>query len=52
MQNGGMNSELNYFHFHIFPRFEGDDFDWISNGVEKYCLEEHKDKFINYFKDF
>ncbi len=49
MQNGGENSELNYFHFHVFPRFEGDDFNWISNGVENYSLEEHLQKFLQYF---
>lgn len=49
MQNGGANSELNYFHFHVFPRFEGDDFDWVSNGVREYSLKGHLKKFIEYF---
>lgn len=49
MQNGGANSELNYFHFHVFPRFEGDGFNWISNEVKKGSLKTHLEKFKKYF---
>ena len=29
MQNGGANCEFGHFHFHVFPRFENDGYDWI-----------------------
>lgn len=47
MQNGGKNSELNYFHFHVFPRFEDDDFQWKSREVLNYSLDEHREIIVN-----
>ncbi len=35
MQNGGENCEFGHFHFHVFPRFKGDGFDWIYPKGEK-----------------
>ena len=29
IQNGGANCEFGHFHFHVFPRFENDGYDWI-----------------------
>ncbi|SCW57713.1 Diadenosine tetraphosphate (Ap4A) hydrolase [Ruminococcaceae bacterium YRB3002] len=29
MQNGGANCEFGHFHLHVFPRLEGDGYDWI-----------------------
>merc|ERR1712098_645177 len=28
MQNNGVFNDLNHFHLHIFPRYEGDGFSW------------------------
>ena len=32
MQNGGVFNEITHYHYHVFPRYEGDGFDW-SFGV-------------------
>ncbi|MBE1274609.1 HIT family protein [Enterovibrio baiacu] len=32
MQNNGMFNDLGHYHLHIFPRFEGDKFGWVSDG--------------------
>ena len=29
MQNGGANSDFGHFHFHVFPRWPDDGYDWI-----------------------
>ena len=35
MQNGGQNCEFGHFHFHVFPRFADDGYDWIYPEGEK-----------------
>ncbi len=36
MQNGGSNCALGHFHFHVFPRFPDDGYDWIyPEGVKE-----------------
>lgn len=34
MNNGGSTGDLDHFHFHVFPRFEGDGFGWLDSGAE------------------
>lgn len=40
MQNGGANCEFGHFHFHVFPRFENDGFDWIYPVGKKEVSEK------------
>lgn len=44
MQNGGANCEFGHFHFHVFPRFENDGYDWVYPGGSKEVSEEVADK--------
>ena len=39
MQNGGANCEFGHFHFHVFPRFPGDGYDWVYPSGEKEVSE-------------
>lgn len=39
MQNGGANCEFGHFHLHVFPRLEGDGYDWIYPEGEKEVSE-------------
>lgn len=32
LQNNGRFNELGHFHLHLFPRFQGDGFSWVSHG--------------------
>lgn len=32
LQNNGRFNELGHFHLHLFPRFQGDGFSWVSRG--------------------
>lgn len=36
MQNDGVFNDLGHYHLHIFPRFKGDKFGWMSedNGIQ------------------
>lgn len=40
MQNGGANCEFGHFHFHVFPRFEDDGYDWIYPAGKKEVSEK------------
>ena len=40
MQNGGTNCDFGHFHFHVFPRFENDGYDWIYPDGEKEVSEK------------
>ena len=40
MQNGGANCEFGHFHFHVFPRFENDGYDWIYPVGKKEVSEK------------
>ena len=40
MQNGGANCEFGHFHFHVFPRFPDDGYDWIYPEGSKEVSEE------------
>ena len=35
MQNGGVSCSFGHFHFHVFPRWPGDGYDWIYPEGEK-----------------
>ena len=35
MQNGGANCDFGHFHFHVFPRWPQDGYDWIYPEGEK-----------------
>ena len=39
MSDGAMN-ELNHLHLHLVPRFEDDEFTWITPGCRKHSIEE------------
>ena len=40
MQNGGTNCDFGHFHFHVFPRYSNDGYDWIyPNGVKEVSEE-------------
>lgn len=39
MQNGGANCEFGHFHFHVFPRFPDDGYDWVYPSGEKEVSE-------------
>lgn len=39
MQNGGKNCEFGHFHFHVFPRFTDDGYDWIYPEGDKEVSE-------------
>lgn len=34
MQNGGQFNDVGHYHMHLFPRSEGDGFDWTYGDVE------------------
>jgi histidine triad (HIT) family protein len=40
MQNGGANCCFGHFHFHVFPRFADDGYDWIYPAGEKEVSEQ------------
>lgn len=40
MQNGGSNCEFGHFHFHVFPRFPNDGYDWIYPECKKEVSED------------
>ena len=40
MQNGGENCDFGHFHFHVFPRWPGDGYDWIYPEVTKEVSEK------------
>ena len=40
MQNGGENCDFGHFHFHVFPRFTNDGYDWIYPEGEKEVSEK------------
>ena len=35
MQNGGASCSFGHFHFHVFPRWPGDGYDWIYPKGQK-----------------
>lgn len=39
MQNGGASCSFGHFHFHVFPRWPGDGYDWIYPAGEKEVSE-------------
>lgn len=39
MQNGGENCGFGHFHFHVFPRFRNDGYDWVYPEGEKEVSE-------------
>ncbi|MGR5503887.1 HIT family protein [Vibrio sp. DNB22_10_4] len=39
IQNNGKCNELEHYHLHIFPRFEGDRFGWQSSGIGVQSIE-------------
>ena len=40
MQNGGTCCAFGHFHFHVFPRFSDDGYDWIYPNGEKEVSEQ------------
>lgn len=32
IQNGGKFNDLGHYHMHVFPRFEGDGFNWVESA--------------------
>ena len=40
MQNGGANCDFGHFHFHVFPRFTNDGYDWVYPEGEKEVSEK------------
>ncbi|WP_171375643.1 HIT family protein [Vibrio coralliilyticus] len=43
IQNNGKCNELDHYHLHIFPRFEGDGFGWQSSGIGVQSIEFLRD---------
>ncbi|KXF82859.1 HIT family protein [Enterovibrio coralii] len=39
IQNNGSFNELSHYHLHIFPRFKGDKFGWVSSGLGVQSIE-------------
>ena len=40
MQNGGSTCDCGHFHFHVFPRWLGDGYDWVyPEGVKNVSTE-------------
>ncbi len=39
LQNNGDFNELSHYHLHIFPRFEGDQFGWLSSELGIQSIE-------------
>ncbi len=35
MQNGGMFNDVGHYHMHLFPRYKGDGFGWLSSDDKK-----------------
>lgn len=46
MQNGGEFNDIGHYHYHIFPRYQGDGFGWTANGISKRDLKEVSKKLI------
>ncbi len=40
LQNNGDFNELSHYHLHIFPRFEGDQFGWLSSELGIQSIEQ------------
>lgn len=40
MQNGGMFNDVGHYHLHIFPRYSGDGFGWISGEGREYKITD------------
>ncbi|MBP2239523.1 diadenosine tetraphosphate (Ap4A) HIT family hydrolase [Cytobacillus eiseniae] len=49
MQNNGIFKDVNHYHMHIIPRFEGDGFSWIepTNDINENDVEQLKLKLID-----
>ena len=50
MQNGGEFNDIGHFHFHIFPRYKNDGFDWICAEKQPRHNKEIADKIRLYIK--
>ena len=46
IQNNGKCNELNHYHLHIFPRFEGDGFGWTSNDLGIQSVEKLREMLV------
>ncbi|MBY6198171.1 HIT family protein [Vibrio hangzhouensis] len=40
IQNNGTCNELSHYHLHIFPRFDGDQFGWVSSELGIQSIDE------------
>ncbi|MDO5520357.1 MAG: HIT family protein [bacterium] len=40
IQCGGMFNDIGHYHLHLFPRYQGDGFEWKDTVLESQCSEK------------